>query len=388
MKSLALLGVFLASGAVLSVHAIEKSAVTFRDISSDDAAKAAAAEHKIVLIDFYTTWCGPCKMLDAQTWTDAAVGKLVDESAVPLRLDAEHNGKTVADHYKIGAYPTILLLKPDGTEIDRLVGFRAAEVFISEFKSALAGSTALSRARKAVADTGQAIDHDRVEARHRLARELMQTGKYAEALSEYLWLYDVGMKEVESYVGVRNSFLTGEMGRLAEAYPLAKDELVKRRDAAAHTIQISTDRMAVTDFAALNEALNETDKTVTLYRELTKDDPRRQFLAYRVYRPLVKAQKYSEALGAHPFSEMTRQLDRSIDRLGQMPERIRTAARQGALAVACTDVEVLAGAGDLEHAGMLRDRLLALDGSDEMKATLRDRLTRAGHADLMPGAAN
>src|SRR5689334_8822587 len=73
-----------------------KPAVTFRSLSFDAAAKAAADEQKLILIDFYTTWCEPCKMLDRETWTDPAVGKMVNDRAVALRLDAEKEGRELA----------------------------------------------------------------------------------------------------------------------------------------------------------------------------------------------------------------------------------------------------------------------------------------------------
>src|SRR5208283_2288937 len=105
------------------LHAADPVAVPFREIAFEAAAKAAASEGKLVFIDFFTTWCGPCKQLDARTWSDPAVGRLVGEKAVALKIDAEKQSD-LAVLYRIDAYPTLLLLKADGTEIDRLVGFR------------------------------------------------------------------------------------------------------------------------------------------------------------------------------------------------------------------------------------------------------------------------
>ena len=48
---------------------------TFRSITFEQAQTAALQEKKIVLIDFFTTWCVPCKKLDETTWKDEAVGK-------------------------------------------------------------------------------------------------------------------------------------------------------------------------------------------------------------------------------------------------------------------------------------------------------------------------
>src|ERR1044071_6959278 len=91
-----------------AVFAAEKSAVPFRALSFDAACEAAAAEHRIVFIDFFTTWCGPCKELDRTTWNDPAVAKLLGEKSVPLKIDAEKE-VALAKRYAIDAYPTLLL---------------------------------------------------------------------------------------------------------------------------------------------------------------------------------------------------------------------------------------------------------------------------------------
>ena len=115
-------------------RAAEKSAVPFRELSFDAARAAAKAEDKLVFIDFYTTWCEPCKRLDKDTWTDAVVGKLVGDKAVALKLDAEKEGRAVAQRFKVEAYPTLLLLKADGTEVDRIIGYRdPATIRVEDF---------------------------------------------------------------------------------------------------------------------------------------------------------------------------------------------------------------------------------------------------------------
>ena len=114
------------------------AAAPFSDLSFEAASKLAGQTGKIVLVDFYTTWCGPCKLLDKTTWTDAAVIQLLEQKTVALRIDAEKEA-ALAQHYKILAYPSVLLIKPDGTEIDRLVGYREPKAFIDDFNAALGG---------------------------------------------------------------------------------------------------------------------------------------------------------------------------------------------------------------------------------------------------------
>ncbi|MEQ1736438.1 MAG: thioredoxin family protein, partial [Rhodoglobus sp.] len=101
----------------------------FRSLSFERAQVLAAQEKKIVLIDFFTTWCGPCKKLDATTWKDAQVLEWMQKNCIALKVDAEQD-RELAARFHVGAYPTIVLLKADGTVIDRLVGYRDAKDFL------------------------------------------------------------------------------------------------------------------------------------------------------------------------------------------------------------------------------------------------------------------
>src|SRR5258708_1224581 len=124
---------FLAVG--LALYATTLFAEPFSDLSFDAASKKAAQSGKIVFVDFYTTWCGPCRLLDKRTWTDAAVIQALEQKTVALRLDAEKETELAA-RYRIEAYPTVVLIKPDGTELDRLVGYRDPKTFLVDFTAA------------------------------------------------------------------------------------------------------------------------------------------------------------------------------------------------------------------------------------------------------------
>ena len=142
-----LLGLFIIYGVAAAAMAGPDEG-PFRDLSLDRARQAATDGGKrLVLVDFYTVWCGPCKKLDETTWKDKQVRDWLSSEAVCLKVDAEKD-VPLAEKYRINVYPTVLLLRPDGAEIDRLVGYRDAKTFLADARDALAGNDSLTRARK------------------------------------------------------------------------------------------------------------------------------------------------------------------------------------------------------------------------------------------------
>ena len=99
------------------------------------------------MVDFFTTWCGPCKKLDKLTWPDPAVQKWLAEKTVALKIDAEKD-VPLAKRFKITAYPTILFVNADGKEIDHLLGFAEPDDFLAAAKGVLSGRTASRKRRR------------------------------------------------------------------------------------------------------------------------------------------------------------------------------------------------------------------------------------------------
>jgi thiol:disulfide interchange protein len=108
----------------------------FVDLSFDAAERKAGTEGKLVMIDFFATWCGPCQMLDRDTWPDADVRRLMAERTVPIKVDAEKE-TALAARYGVEAYPTVLFVRADGVEVGRLVGFRSADDFLAAAREIL-----------------------------------------------------------------------------------------------------------------------------------------------------------------------------------------------------------------------------------------------------------
>ena len=72
----------------------------------------------IVLVDFYATWCGPCKMLSP---VFESIGNDMSNRADFLKVDIDQSME-IAEKYQISTVPTVIIFK-NGREVDRLVGF-------------------------------------------------------------------------------------------------------------------------------------------------------------------------------------------------------------------------------------------------------------------------
>jgi thiol:disulfide interchange protein len=95
------------------------------------ALNKAKTDKKAVFIDFYTTWCMPCRMMDESVFSDWDVTQYMAENAVSVKVNAEKGrGIELKDKFNVGAYPTFVFLAPDGSELARKVG----TISIADFK--------------------------------------------------------------------------------------------------------------------------------------------------------------------------------------------------------------------------------------------------------------
>lgn len=102
----------------------------------DSLAEAKKAD-KLVMVDVYADWCGPCKMLDAQTYSEKEVVDLCKDM-ISCKIDADkEDGKKVSEKYKVTGLPTILFLDGDGEIVSKFVGFRKAPEFIKSIDTTL-----------------------------------------------------------------------------------------------------------------------------------------------------------------------------------------------------------------------------------------------------------
>lgn len=137
-KLLLILPILLASLTMMAGDKKEdtKAGISFRELSWKDAMTNAKKENKLIFIDVYTTWCGPCKLLKKNTFPDKALGEYFNKNFVNIAIDAEQ-GEWIefAQQQRIQGYPTLLIMDKDGKEVSRTMGYMPAEQLLEFGKS-------------------------------------------------------------------------------------------------------------------------------------------------------------------------------------------------------------------------------------------------------------
>ena len=102
--------------------------------SFEAALAQAEQEQKKVFVDVYTTWCGPCIVMQETVFPQPEVGEYFNARFINFKFDAENedeNGPELAARYDIGVYPTYLILEHDGTEISRANSAMSGPQFVT-----------------------------------------------------------------------------------------------------------------------------------------------------------------------------------------------------------------------------------------------------------------
>ena len=137
----------------------------------------AAKENKTIFIDFYTTWCGPCKVMEKNIFPLENVGTFYNANFINYKIDAEKGeGIALSQKYGVKQYPTYIIADANGDFLHQFVGSMDAEAFINKGKDALDPEKQL----------GKLINKDKVIAKKDIPahlKELQQ--KYLPFNDEY-----------------------------------------------------------------------------------------------------------------------------------------------------------------------------------------------------------
>jgi thioredoxin-related protein len=132
------LNIALTNGVLIAQSKDSSPAIQWN--SFDAGMQKAKASHKKVLVDVYTDWCGWCKKMDSEVYSDPGVKDYLSKNFVIIKMNAEGNGKV---HYKgleyspgqlaaafgVKGYPATLFMHEDSEPITLLPGYAEASMF-------------------------------------------------------------------------------------------------------------------------------------------------------------------------------------------------------------------------------------------------------------------
>lgn len=112
--------------------------IPFEELSFEEALEKTRKENKLLFIDCYTSWCGPCKMMSKQVFALKEIGEYFKDHFVSLKIDMEKGeGPDLARKYGVKAYPTMLILTPEGVVKYKLLGGMGPRSFMNKIQKGM-----------------------------------------------------------------------------------------------------------------------------------------------------------------------------------------------------------------------------------------------------------
>lgn len=127
---------------LFAVGGYAQNGVKFMEGSFRDALEAAREQKKMLFVDVCTSWCGPCRWMSEEVLQTPEAAAFFDKHFVCFKIDAEKGeGVAFAKKYEIHAYPTFLMILPDGTLRHKIVGADSLHIFMPRVERGLKEKT-------------------------------------------------------------------------------------------------------------------------------------------------------------------------------------------------------------------------------------------------------
>lgn len=152
---------------------ISSQGIEFFEGSWEEALAESEKSEKLIFVDAYTTWCGPCKKMSKNTFTDETVGDYFNNNFIALKIDMDKAmGLEFRKKYPVNAYPTLYFIDSKGEVVKKTTGFRDVPKFLALGQDVF-GSADFSAKYAILYDEG-ARDYDTV---YKYVNSLNKAGK-------------------------------------------------------------------------------------------------------------------------------------------------------------------------------------------------------------------
>ena len=132
------ISIFLLVGILSFYNSSISEELKFETGSWENVKALAQKSNKIIFLDAYTDWCGWCKVLDKETFTNKEVIDFINLNFIPVKYEMETGfGKTLAMKYRVRGFPSQLFFSPDGKLIYTSSGYMPPKAFIEMLTKAV-----------------------------------------------------------------------------------------------------------------------------------------------------------------------------------------------------------------------------------------------------------
>ena len=123
---------------LISTTLFSQDGIKFGKQSFAQTLEQAKKENKLIFLDAFASWCGPCKLLDKNVFPKKEVGDYFNANFLNLHIDMEKGeGIEIAKKYSIYSYPTLLFINGDGKVVYKAAGYMSPQELISIAKEAV-----------------------------------------------------------------------------------------------------------------------------------------------------------------------------------------------------------------------------------------------------------
>ncbi|WP_416864224.1 MAG: thioredoxin family protein [Imperialibacter sp.] len=137
LLGIAVTGILIASNsAAVDFEKNSEKGIQFRQVTWVEALEAAKKEDRLIFIDVYATWCGPCKAMKARTFSDEKAGDVFNQRFVNIAVDGESaEGLELVGKFGVRAYPTLLFVGADEKLVGGAEGYHTTDQLLSLSKN-------------------------------------------------------------------------------------------------------------------------------------------------------------------------------------------------------------------------------------------------------------
>ncbi len=224
----------------------------------DEAINTAKSEKKLLFLDCYTAWCGPCKMLQNNVFPQENVGEFYNQNFICYKIDCEKGeGPGICSRFSVSAYPTMHFIDAStGKSIYKTMGYQVAETLIEKGKAAMGGNTNALREYQAKYQNG-----DKSETN--LLGLVTQLAKNGQAYDVYFKEY-MATQSSESLMQEKNAKLIFELTNSINSPAITHFQQLKKYYWEVFGVESYQRQVEQIASKSVKEATQKSDKTMFL----------------------------------------------------------------------------------------------------------------------------